>query len=114
MRFAWKAVMDVKSNAVLLAKAQRQEQYTVGIGGGQPNRVDCVRMAGYRARDRAQGSVMASDAFFPFPDGIRLAAEMGVTAVIQPGGSIRDEKVTAEADKHGMAMIFTGSRHFRH
>lgn len=114
LQFAWKAVMDVKSNAVLLAKAHRQERYTVGISGGQPNRVDCVRMAGYRAGDRAQGSVLASDAFFPFPDGIRLAAELGVTAVIQPGGSIRDTEVIAEANQQGMAMIFTGNRHFRH
>jgi len=114
LRFAWKAVMDVKSNAVLLAKARGKDRYTVGIGGGQPNRVDCVRMAGQRAGDRAPGSVLASDAFFPFPDGIRMAAEMGVSAVIQPGGSIRDEEITKEANQQGMAMIFTGHRHFRH
>lgn len=114
LRFAWKAVMDVKSNAVLLAKTRGQEQFTVGIGGGQPNRVDCLRMAGQRAGNRAQGAVLASDAFFPFPDGIRLAAEMGVCAVIQPGGSIRDADVIKEANQQGMAMIFTGHRHFRH
>ncbi len=114
LRFAWRAVMDVKSNAVLLAAGNKNKRYTVGIGGGQPNRVDCVRIAGERAGDRAAGSVLASDAFFPFPDGIQLAASLGVTAVIQPGGSIRDNEVIKEADRLGVGMVFTGTRHFRH
>lgn len=114
LRFAWQAVMDVKSNAVLLARVEGSKRFTVGIGGGQPNRVDCVRIAGLRAGDKSQRSVLASDAFFPFPDGVRLAAGLGVTAVIQPGGSIRDPDVIAEADKQGLAMLFTGTRHFRH
>jgi phosphoribosylaminoimidazolecarboxamide formyltransferase/IMP cyclohydrolase len=114
LRFAWKAVMDVKSNAVLLAKAEEERRFTVGIGGGQPNRVDCVRLAGERAGERAAGSVLASDAFFPFPDGIRAAHELGVTAVVQPGGSIRDQDVIQEANRLGLSMIFTGVRHFRH
>jgi phosphoribosylaminoimidazolecarboxamide formyltransferase / IMP cyclohydrolase len=114
LRFAWRAVIDVKSNAVLLAAGNKNERYTVGIGGGQPNRVDCVRIAGERAGDRAAGSVLASDAFFPFPDGIQQAASLGVTAVIQPGGSIRDNEVIKEADRLGVAMVFTGTRHFRH
>jgi phosphoribosylaminoimidazolecarboxamide formyltransferase/IMP cyclohydrolase len=87
---------------------------TVGIGGGQPNRVDCVRIAVARAGDRARGAVMASDAFFPFPDGIEVAAEAGITAVAQPGGSVRDAEAIAAANKAGMAMLFTGARHFRH
>ena len=87
---------------------------TVGIGGGQPNRVDCVHIAGRRAGEKAQGAGLASDAFFPFPDGIHAAVEYGVTAVIQPGGSKGDEGVIAAADQAGLAMIFTGVRHFRH
>lgn len=114
LRFAWKAIMDVKSNAVLLAKTEANTHFTVGIGGGQPNRVDSLRIAGLRAEERAQGSVLASDAFFPFPDGIRLAADLGVTAVVQPGGSIRDQEVIAEANRLGLCMLFTGVRHFRH
>ncbi len=114
LQFAWKAVQPVKSNAVLLAKSEGEKKYTVGIGGGQPNRVDCVRIAGQRAGDEAKGSVMASDAFFPFPDGVEEAAKLGVTAIIQPGGSIRDRQVIAAADELGIAMIMTGVRHFRH
>jgi len=110
LRFAWKAVQHVKSNAVLLA----QGEATVGIGGGQPNRVDCVRMAARRAGDRANGAVMASDAFFPFPDSVAEAATAGVTAIVQPGGSIRDGLSIQAADARGMAMVFTGVRHFRH
>lgn len=112
--FAWRAVQPVKSNAVLLAKGDAETLFTVGIGGGQPNRLDCVRMAGHRAGDRADGSVLASDAFFSFPDGLRVAAELGVTAVVQPGGSVRDEQVIATADELGLTMVFTGVRHFRH
>lgn len=114
LQFAWQAVQPVKSNAVLLAKRDGEKSYTVGIGGGQPNRVDCVRIAGERAADEAQGSVMASDAFFPFPDGVEEAAKLGVSAIIQPGGSIRDEQVIAKADELGIAMVMTGVRHFRH
>ena len=114
LQFAWKAVMDVKSNAVLLAKTEGEMCFTVGIGGGQPNRVGCLRTAGFRAGKAAAGSVLASDAFFPFPDGIQLAAELGVSAVVQPGGSRNDPQVIAEADQHEIAMVFTSLRHFRH
>jgi len=108
--FAWRVVKWVKSNAILFAR----DRATVGVGAGQMSRVDAVKLAGMKAGDRARGAVMASDAFFPFPDGIEEAARLGVTAVIQPGGSIRDEEVIAAADRLGLAMIFTGMRHFRH
>jgi len=114
LKFAWRAVQPVKSNAILLAKSDGEKSYTVGIGGGQPNRVDCVRISGERAGDQAAGSVMASDAFFPFLDGVEEAEKMGVTAIIQPGGSIRDDEVIARADELGIAMVFTGMRHFKH
>ncbi|MCP4140102.1 MAG: bifunctional phosphoribosylaminoimidazolecarboxamide formyltransferase/IMP cyclohydrolase [Chloroflexi bacterium] len=114
LNFAWKAVQPVKSNAILLAKSDGEKSYTVGIGGGQPNRVDCVRISGERAGAKAKSSVMASDAFFPFPDGVDEAAKLGVTAIIQPGGSIRDEQVIAKANELGIAMIFTGIRYFKH
>jgi phosphoribosylaminoimidazolecarboxamide formyltransferase/IMP cyclohydrolase len=110
LRFAWTACQFVKSNAILLAKGRA----TVGVGAGQMNRVDSVRLACWRAGDNARGSVLASDAFFPFADGIEAAVEAGVTAVIQPGGSIRDEEVIAAVDKLGVAMVLTGERHFRH
>ena len=110
LRFAWKACQHVKSNAIVFAKGEA----TVGIGGGQPNRVDCVKIAIQRAGDQAQGSVMASDAFFPFADSVETAAAAGVTAVIQPGGSIRDQESLAAAEAAGMAMVVTGVRHFRH
>lgn len=110
LRFAWKACQYVKSNAIVLV----QGEATVGIGGGQPNRVDCVRIAAQRAGKQTGGSVMASDAFVPFPDSIEIAAEAGVTAIIQPGGSVRDLESIAAADAAGMAMVFTGVRHFRH
>jgi phosphoribosylaminoimidazolecarboxamide formyltransferase/IMP cyclohydrolase len=110
LRFAWKACQHVKSNAIVLV----QGQATVGIGGGQPNRVDCVRIAAQRAGDQSQGAVMASDAFFPFPDSVEEAARAGVTAIVAPGGSIRDADSIAAADAHGIAMVFTGVRHFRH
>jgi len=90
------------------------ETATVGIGGGQPNRVDCVRSAIQRAGARAHGAVLASDAFFPFPDSVALAAAAGVTAIIHPGGSVRDAETLAVADAAGMAMVHTGVRHFRH
>ncbi len=108
--FAWRVCARVKSNAIVLA----QDTATVGVGAGQMSRVDSVILAVRKAGERAKGSVMASDAFFPFPDGIEAAAEAGVTAVIQPGGSIRDEAAIEAADRAGMAMVFTGVRHFRH
>lgn len=110
LQFAWKAVQYVKSNAIVLAK----DNATIGIGGGLPSRVDAVNLAVTKAGERAQGAVLASDAFFPFPDGIQSAADAGVTAVIQPGGSIRDGEVIAAANAANIAMIFTGTRHFRH
>jgi phosphoribosylaminoimidazolecarboxamide formyltransferase/IMP cyclohydrolase len=110
LRFAWKACRHVKSNAIVLAR----DSATVGIGGGLPSRVDAVKLAVAKAGERARGAVMASDAFFPFPDGVEVAAEAGVMAVVQPGGSIRDEAVIAAADRLGLAMVFTGVRHFRH
>ncbi len=108
--FAWKACKSVKSNAILIA----QDHATVGVGGGQPNRVSSARIAIEQAGEKAQGAVAASDAFFPFRDGFDTLAQAGVTAVIQPGGSIRDEEVIAAADEQGVAMVFTGHRHFRH
>ncbi len=108
--FAWRVAAKVKSNAIVLAR----ELATVGIGAGQMNRVISVDIASRQAGEKSEGSVMASDAFFPFRDGIDLAAEAGVAAVIQPGGSVRDDEVLAAAEEHGMAMVFTGRRHFRH
>ncbi len=115
LRFAWTCAQHVKSNAIVFAREVAPGVLaTVGIGGGQPNRVDSVRIAAARAGVRARGAVMASDAFFPFPDGIETAAEAGIIAVAQPGGSVRDSEAIAAADKAGMAMVFTGARHFRH
>ncbi len=114
LRFAWRAVKHVRSNAIVLARQVEGDWATVGVGAGQMSRVDAVHMAVYKAGERAQGAVLASDAFFPFPDGVALAAQHGVTAVIQPGGSKRDAQVIAEADRLGLAMVFTGRRHFRH
>ena len=111
--FAWRVVKYVKSNAIVYARDLR----TIGIGAGQMSRVYSARIAAIKAGDEGlevQGSVMASDAFFPFRDGIDAAAGAGIRAVIQPGGSVRDEEVIAAADEHGMAMVFTGMRHFRH
>jgi phosphoribosylaminoimidazolecarboxamide formyltransferase/IMP cyclohydrolase len=108
--FAWTVAARVKSNAIVLASGTA----TVGIGAGQMSRVDSVDIACRKAGDRAGGSVMASDAFFPFRDGIDRAAQAGVRAVIQPGGSVRDEEVLAAADERGLAMVLTGRRHFRH
>lgn len=110
LEFAWKACQHVKSNAIVLAKPNR----TVGVGGGLPSRVDAVELAVKKAGDEAQGAALASDAFFPFPDGIEAAAAAGITAVIQPGGSIRDDQVIKAANDAGLAMVFTGTRHFRH
>ena len=114
LRFAWRAVKHVRSNAIVLARQVDGDWATVGVGAGQMSRVDAVHMAVYKAGERAQGAVLASDAFFPFPDGVALAASHGVTAVVQPGGSKRDAEVIAEADRLGLAMVFTGRRHFRH
>ncbi len=111
--FAWRVVKYVKSNAIVYARAGQ----TVGIGAGQMSRVVSSRIAAMKASEaglETKGSVMASDAFFPFRDGIDQAAAVGIAAVIQPGGSVRDAEVTAAVDEHGMAMVFTGMRHFRH
>ncbi len=110
LRFAWKACQHVKSNAIVFAKGEA----SVGIGGGQPNRVNCVQIAAARAGEQARGAVMASDAFFPFPDSIEEAARAGVTAIVHPGGSLRDADSVTIADVHQMAMVVTGIRHFRH
>jgi phosphoribosylaminoimidazolecarboxamide formyltransferase/IMP cyclohydrolase len=108
--FAWEGVRHVKSNAIVLAR----EQALVGVGSGQPNRVESVSIAVRKAGDRSRGSVLASDAFFPFADGIEVAAGAGITAIVQPGGSVRDDEVVLAANEAGMAMLFTGVRHFRH
>jgi phosphoribosylaminoimidazolecarboxamide formyltransferase/IMP cyclohydrolase len=110
LAFAWKAAKHIKSNAIVFAK----DLTLVGMGAGQPNRVVSVHLSGRAAGDKATGSVLASDAFFPFPDNIELAAQAGVTAIVQPGGSIRDAEVIEEANKNNLAMVFTGVRHFRH
>jgi len=110
LEFAWKVVKHVKSNAIVYARAGQ----VVGVGAGQMSRVDSVKIGALRAVLPLEGSVLASDAFFPFPDGVEEAARHGVTAVIQPGGSIRDEEVIAAANRLGIAMVFTGVRHFRH
>jgi phosphoribosylaminoimidazolecarboxamide formyltransferase/IMP cyclohydrolase len=111
--FAWKVGKFVKSNAIVYCK----NGMTIGVGAGQMSRVYSARIAAIKAADadlQVAGSVMASDAFFPFRDGLDSAAEVGITAVIQPGGSMRDDEVIAAADEHGIAMVFTGMRHFRH
>jgi phosphoribosylaminoimidazolecarboxamide formyltransferase/IMP cyclohydrolase len=110
LAFAWRAVRAVKSNAILLAS----EGATVGVGMGQVNRVDSARLAVSRAGDRAKGSVAASDAFFPFADGLQVLVDAGVRAVVQPGGSVRDEEVVAAAQQAGVTMYLTGTRHFFH
>jgi phosphoribosylaminoimidazolecarboxamide formyltransferase/IMP cyclohydrolase len=108
--FAWTVCKHTKSNAIIYAR----EGQTVGVGAGQMSRVDSVRLGAMRAQLPVRGSVLASDAFFPFRDGLDEAAKHGITAVIQPGGSVRDEEVIAAADEHGLAMVFTGIRHFKH
>ena len=120
LRFAFRVAKHVKSNTIVYAK----DRATVGIGAGQMSRVDAARIAARKAEDAAKelglpapltkGSVVASDAFFPFPDGLLVAIEAGATAVIQPGGSVNDDKVIQAADDNGVAMVFTGVRHFRH
>ena len=120
LRFAFRVAKHVKSNTIVYAKGGA----TVGIGAGQMSRVDAARIAARKAEEAAReagqgepatrGSVVASDAFFPFADGLLVAIEAGATAVIQPGGSVRDDEVIRAADDHGIAMVFTGTRHFRH
>ena len=113
MLFGWRVVKHVKSNAIVYAKADR----TLGIGAGQMSRIDASRIAVWKANEAGlslKGSAVASDAFFPFPDGLIAAAEAGATCGIQPGGSVRDKEVIAAANERNMAMIFTGVRHFRH
>ena len=110
LTFAWKVVKHVKSNAIILAK----DCTLVGVGAGQPNRVVSVHLSQRVAGEKSRGTVLASDAFFPFPDNIDLAAEAGVTAIVQPGGSIRDNEVIEAANKYNLAMVFTGVRHFLH
>jgi phosphoribosylaminoimidazolecarboxamide formyltransferase/IMP cyclohydrolase len=114
LRFAWAACRNVKSNSIVLARGFSGGVALNGVGAGQMSRVDSVKLAISKATREVAGSVLASDAFFPFPDGVQAAAEAGVTAVVQPGGSIRDEEVIAAADEANMAMVFTGARHFRH
>jgi phosphoribosylaminoimidazolecarboxamide formyltransferase/IMP cyclohydrolase len=110
MEFAVKCVKHVKSNSVLFAKDTR----TVAIGGGQTSRVDATWIATHKGNNRIANSVMASDAFFPFRDAVDVAAKAGVTAIIQPGGSIRDNEVIEAANDYGIAMVFSGQRYFRH
>jgi phosphoribosylaminoimidazolecarboxamide formyltransferase/IMP cyclohydrolase len=110
LAFAWQVCAVVSSNAIVVAKGE----VAVGVGAGQQSRVDAARIAVRKADGRARGGAAASDAFFPFRDGVDAVAEAGVTAVIQPGGSVRDEAVVAAANEHGIAMVLTGERHFRH
>jgi phosphoribosylaminoimidazolecarboxamide formyltransferase/IMP cyclohydrolase len=110
LAFAWRVARHVKSNAIVFVK----DMATVGVGAGQMSRVDSVMMAGHKAGDRSRGAVMASDAFFPFADGIEAAAKYGITAVVQPGGSMRDQEVIEAVDRLGLVMCFTGTRHFKH
>jgi phosphoribosylaminoimidazolecarboxamide formyltransferase/IMP cyclohydrolase len=113
LRFAWAAVASVKSNAIVLAR----EEAAIGIGAGQMSRVDSVFLAIHKARQRGHdpaGGVLASDGFFPFADNIELTAAAGITAIIQPGGSVRDAEVVEAANRHGIAMVMTGHRQFRH
>jgi phosphoribosylaminoimidazolecarboxamide formyltransferase / IMP cyclohydrolase len=113
VRFAWKVAKHVKSNAIVLTS----EDQVLGVGAGQMSRVDAARLAVMRAREHGHelgGAVVASDAFFPFRDGLDVVAKAGVTAAIHPGGSIRDDEIVAAADEHGVAMVTTGIRHFKH
>ena len=110
MKLGWKVVKHVKSNAIVLTDAHM----TVGVGAGQMNRVGAASIAIEQAGQKAVGASMASDAFFPMDDTVEAAAKAGVTAIIQPGGSIRDEDSIKKADQHGITMVFTGIRHFKH
>jgi phosphoribosylaminoimidazolecarboxamide formyltransferase / IMP cyclohydrolase len=110
LEFAWKVCKHVKSNAIVYAR----DGQSISVGAGQMSRVDSVKVGAMKAMLPLEGTVLASDAFFPFPDGVEEAAKHGITAVIQPGGSVRDDDVIAAANKLGLAMVFTGVRHFRH
>ena len=110
MKFGMTVVKHTKSNGIVLVK----DNATVGVGPGQTNRITALELAIKYAGDKAKGSVMASDAFFPFPDCVEAAAKAGITAIIQPGGSVRDQESIDACDKYGIAMIFTGTRHFKH
>jgi len=110
LAFAWRACRAVKSNAILLASGGA----TVGVGMGQVNRVDAARLAVTRAGERARGAVAASDAYFPFPDGLQVLTDAGVAAIVEPGGSVRDELAIAAAEQAGVTLYFTGVRHFFH
>ena len=110
MEFAWKCLPHIKSNTIVLAKGNSM----VGMGAGQPNRLVSIHLALRIAGDKSSGSALASDAFMPFADNIELAVDGGITAIIQPGGSIRDPEVIESADSHGLTMLFTGMRHFNH
>ncbi len=110
LKFAWLVAKRVKSNAIVFVR----DRALVGVGAGQMSRVDSVRLATEKAEDRSRGSVMASDAFFPFRDGVDAAAKAGIVAVVQPGGSKQDASVIAACDEAGVAMLMTGRRHFRH
>jgi len=110
LRFGWLVCKHVKSNAILYAK----DGMAVGVGAGQMSRLDSAEIAAKKAGERSQGGIVASDAFFPFRDGVDEAAKAGISAVIQPGGSVKDEEVIAACNEHGMAMIFTSRRHFKH
>ena len=110
LAFAWRVAKHVKCNAIVFAR----DQVTVAIGAGQMSRVDSVRICERKAGEALRGAVVASDAFFPFRDGLDVLAQAGATAVIQPGGSMRDEEVITAANEHRVAMLFTGMRHFRH
>ncbi len=110
LRFAWTVCRHVRSNAIVFAR----DRQVVGVGAGQTNRLEPVRLAARQAGPRAQGAVMASEAFFPFPDAVEEAIRAGITAVIHPGGSVRDAEVIAVAEAAGIAMVTTGVRHFRH
>lgn len=110
MEFAWKIVKHVKSNAIVVVR----DGIMVGMGTGQPNRVNSVKLALDQAKERAKGAILASDAFFPFPDNVLTAAKVGIKVILQPGGSINDQDVISAAKKHKMTMVFTGVRHFKH
>jgi phosphoribosylaminoimidazolecarboxamide formyltransferase/IMP cyclohydrolase len=110
LQFAWTVAKHVRSNAIVLA----HQTATVGVGAGQMSRVEAVELAVHRAGPRAAGSVLASDGFFPYPDGVEVAARAGVRAIVQPGGSVKDSEAIAAADAAGVAMVLTGERHFKH
>lgn len=110
LEFAWKVVKHVKSNAIVIVKNKSM----LGMGTGQPNRVNSLGLAMRQAKGKTEGAILASDAFFPFPDNVKLAAKAGISVIIQPGGSINDDKIVREAKKRGMTMVFTGVRHFKH